>query len=411
MAQASTSEDQGPSLEARLRALATELVERLGRVLESALGAPPAKPAELVDRLGLDKTLASKTLRGLRSDQPLLALLELPAPKGLGIATDAAEREGAAAPTVAAMRESIARLASLQHDFAGGRAGLLAVLSGWLPETRDKEDRHARQAAFRALSTITGTRIDALYNVYAYAPSPDDPETCDTALVVARLGIRRLRHGSSIRVASLIPDTSGHDVPVRTSLSGEPLGDSPRNLLLPAFCSDPLPDLDVLEMAGRVELILGAKSPPLDGSADLAFGSKARGLVPRYRTDDRAWDYTLTVGGRPAVVLVADILVHRDLFDGRPPIVTPQLGLSDPDMRGPQFEQADRVDQPMDVRALGTGLSRLGSNDVPRCQELLAHMFAELRWDPEQFRVYRIRVPYPVPGIALLIWFELPTRP
>ncbi|MEM9378799.1 MAG: hypothetical protein AAGB93_02540 [Planctomycetota bacterium] len=398
-------------LETRLRSLSRSVAARLTDAFTEALGAAPARAALLVDRLGLDKTLASKLVRGLRAEEPLRALLELPAPQGLGLAADAAARAGASAPAVLAMREEIERLAHLQDEFPGGRSDLLAILSGWLPETRDKEDRQARQAAFRAMSTITGTRYDALYNAYVYAPSATDPDVCDTAWIVARLGLRRLRHGPSIRLTSMRADETGTDVPRRLTLAGQPLDRSPRRLLVPAFCSDPLPGLEVQEATGRFDLVLGPTSPPLDRAADLALGSLSRGLVPRFRTEDRAWDYTMHTATRPARVLIVDLLVHRDLYDGRPPIATAQLGGGTPDLRGPRSEQADQIDLPLEQRTLGNGLSRLGSSEVPRCQELLTHAFGELGWDPELFRVYRVRVPYPAPTVTILLWLELPEGP
>lgn len=406
-----TSSTSQADLESRLRSVGRDLAEDFAVLMASALGAAPQKPGQLVDELGLDKTLASKLMRGLKAEEPLRGLFELPAPKGLGIAADAAATKGAASKALAAARARIDELADLQASFPGGRAGLLAVLSGWLPETREKEDRQARQASFRAMSTITGTRIDAIHNAYLYAPSPDDPERCDTAWVVARYGLRRLRLGSSIRVTSLVADGGGLDRAVRLTLDGAPLGNAPDRLLLPEFCSDPLPDLRVEERLDRFDLVLGKNSPPLDGSTDLALGSMSRGLVPRYRSEGRSWEYTMQTAVRPAVVMVADLLVHRELFGGRPPIVTSHLGLADPDLRGPHHEQADVVDQPIDMKDLGTGLSRLGSSDLPRARELLGHAFSSLGWDPEEFRAYRVRVPYPAPSVTLALWLELPERP
>ena len=352
---------------------------RLGDAFTDARGAAPTRPALLVE--------------------------------GLGLAADAARQAGASEVAVGALHECIAHLASLQGEFPGGRSDLLAILSGWLPETRDKEDRQARQAAFRAMSTITGTRYDALYNAYVYAPSSTDPDLCDTAWIVARLGLRRLRYGPSIRLTSMRADETGVDVPRRLTLSGEPLESSPRRLLIPEFCSDPLPRLEVQESTGRFDLVLGAKSPPLDRAADLALGSLSRGLVPRHRTEDRAWDYTMHTATRPAAVQVIDLLVHRDFFGGRPPIATFQLGGGNPDLRGPQFEQADQIDLPLEQRALGLGLSRLGSSEIPRCQELLTHSFERIGWNPDAFRAYRVRVTYPAPMVTILLWLELPVRP
>jgi hypothetical protein len=57
---------------------------------------------------------------------------------------------------------------------------------------------------------------------------------------------------------------------------------------------------------------------------------------------------------------------------------------------------------------LGQGTSVLPTPDVPRYVEMADYVAERVRWDLDQFEVYRCRVEYPVMHSAVVIRFDLP---
>jgi hypothetical protein len=95
-------------------------------------------------------------------------------------------------------------------QFGGGRAGLDAAISGWLPRTRLQGEREARRWAFKSMSFLLGRYSDASIGAMILHPSTDG-RTCDIAHVLGTVGLRRLRVGESVALL-------GSGAPRRTCL-------------------------------------------------------------------------------------------------------------------------------------------------------------------------------------------------
>ena len=60
------------------------------------------------------------------------------------------------------------------------------------------------------------------------------------------------------------------------------------------------------------------------------------------------------------------------------------------------------------IDELGQGIEAAASPDVPGYLDLLRSCFANLQWEPSEFRFYRLRLPYPVLPSAAVVQFDLP---
>lgn len=68
----------------------------------------------------------------------------------------------------------------------------------------------------------------------------------------------------------------------------------------------------------------------------------------------------------------------------------------------------DRVDMIETIRLLGKGTDRIHTNDVENYAAMVRTVFEKVGWESEKFRVYRVRIDYPLLNAQILISFELP---
>ena len=76
--------------------------------------------------------------------------------------------------------------------------------------------------------------------------------------------------------------------------------------------------------------------------------------------------------------------------------------------KDPELIEMDRIDLSMPVSMMGWGIEQVGLKEQPEYVDMLGHAMEGVGWRPEEFRVYRSRIMYPVPFVSLSTWFELP---
>ncbi|MBY0261020.1 MAG: hypothetical protein K2Q20_01665, partial [Phycisphaerales bacterium] len=183
--------------------------------------------------------------------------------------------------------------------------------------------------------------------------------------------------------------------------------------LIPEFCSRPMPPLSLFQSGSMMLYTLAESVPELNSPVSLTAAIVARNAGPRNQTGGRAFHFESHVCRLPCKALLADILVHEELFPGTVPSVSSTLqgigsGERRPDM--PEF-QLDRIDLGLPFSPLGVGLGGTETAEVPRYPQLLAQVFARRGLNPDRFRGYRLRVQYPVPLVSFTLWMRLPPGP
>ena len=402
-------------------------IEELGTALRGALaavagevGGPNPRPVTLSKALRIDDSLSARLLRSIRAGDALSALRELPAPQGLRLFLEAAARRGLSSQVQRQTGSMIDQFEVLLSEMPLGRASLDTAIDGWLPSGRAKAERAGKQAVFKALSQTLGFTVDTVCFAAAIQPSRAG-DCCDSMVMIAMDGIRRLREGAPILLYGHTKDPSRPDqpnrpglpTPVVETLDGEREFDDARKMLMHEVgCGLDLP-VRLIERGGHTRVVLESSTPPINVPITVAVASVTRNLYHRYQGEGRTTDSFTNACKIPIRVLVQDIFLHEDIYPGFVPDVVARMdSLSvNPEVRDEELLEVDRLDLDVELARHGWGLDRTGVKEWGDYGRVLRSAFKRAGWDPAKFRMFRCYVRYPQPYVSLTTWFDLPPHP
>lgn len=393
------------SLESQIVAVGDDLLTSMRTVLDSVQRATPG-PQALARALGVDKVLASRVLKAMRSKDPMTATHCMPGPDPLRRLVKAAGKRGADPGSLVKATRAIDNFEILIRDRIGDRSLLDAILSSWVPEARREFELRRKQSAFKAMSQLRGVQAESLVAMAVIGPSADG-KLLDVVWVNGLAGVHRVRPGVGVKVTTrrmAAPGTPGRQP---RSLDGRALED-PEGLMLRGFCSEPTPRMDVRKVGEVVQYTLADDGFGPSAAVDVFFAEANLSELPRYipRTSGRK-SYFFAEVVTPAKLLQFDVLVHEDVYPGP----EPALRIYDTSFEGvasvnDPSRDIDRLDMLESIEPLGMGLSRFRSGVVPRYAELVRHVFTTIGTDGARYRGYRCRIDYPVYGSQVAMVFE-----
>lgn len=397
------------ALEHRIAAVGTALLQHFQGVVEGVERAGSG-PQALANALAIDKVLASRVLKALRSQDPLTAVRLMPGPEPLRRLVRAASKRGASQGDTAAANSAIDAFEELIRTHFGDRSLLDAMLSAWVPEARREFELRRKQAAFKAMSQLKGSQADVLGATVLLAPSADG-EHIDVVWLNQLHGLHRVRPGVTVKLSSRRL-TKGPTDRQPFTLAGLPLTHETSPLVEP-FCSSPLPHLDVRQVGETVFYLLGEEDLGGDSAVDLVFAEVNRDELNRYipRGTTRK-SYFFAEVTTPAQLLQFDLLVHEDLYRGQ----DPQLRLYDASFEGvanpnDPTRDIDQIDMVESISALGKGTRGFRSTEISRYGELVSHVLDQARFDGSKMRGYRVRIDYPLYGSQVMMLFDAVEKP
>lgn len=387
--------------------------ERLGRVLGRVIGAlpdTPSGPVRLARTLGIDKVLASRTLKALRHKDPIAVVFLAPGPDPLRRLIRAASKRGVNASIIEQAESAVDLFDRLIQHQGGDRSALEAMISGWLPEARNEFQLRRKQAAFKAMSQLKGVMADTLVATVLLHPSMDATHL-DIVWVSGLLGLQRLRPGATVKFATR--RVTGGDSPRRPrALSGEPI-DSLNDVRLERFCSAPSPRLGVERIGEVVHYTLASDGFGPQSAVDLVFAELNLAELPRYvPAAQNRKGYVFAEVNTPAKALHFDVFVHEGVY----PHSTPMLHIYDTSFDGvanvnDRTRDVDRLEVAESIQPLNSGLLNFRSAHVTKYADLTRTVFGSLGWNPDQFRGYRCRIDYPIYGSQVVMAFDAPPPP
>lgn len=386
-------------------------IARLVRTTLSSLmmsaGMDPHDPQVLTRKWGVNKTLSWKISKIVQTDDPFLALQQVPGREGMDVLLKKGHAAGVEPRFLEAARDAVEQLERLIEAHCGDRATFEIMAGDATPQGRQQREEHHRKQLFQGASYVWGVQARMYLNLRFVAPTANDPAKADIASVMGLLDFRRLREnvrwlmsrrklnhddGSPISLADfdpIDPASAGQVVP-----------------LMPEFCSHAELPLTITrdESSATAEL-----TPDRVGNAGTLtyFAGAIERRFPNVRTaQDRVgslWAFSNT----PVELLMYDIYIHESLAHAIPPqfmlcsLLGPlQAGRSDYDRyKLPLAEQL--VD-------LGPAVPAPVTPEVPRYGELLDAVFARAGWNASEFRAFRIKIAYPPIPTALIMQYPLP---
>lgn len=398
-----------PSLEKTIADLGVELTDSFVRVQEELPG-PPHGPQALARALGIDKVLASRLLKALRTKDAVATVFHMPGPEPLRRLLRAAGKKGASPEAVETASAAVDRLEHLIRVEAGDRSSLDAMITGWLPEARRDFELRRKQSVYKAMSQLKGMHADTTLATVLLHPSADG-KSIDIVWISGYFGYQRLRPGVRVRLATRrMAETPGPRTP--RDLEGRPIVDVDGGRL-DAFLDAPAPDVEVRSVGESVRYFLGGTGFGPRSAVDFAFAEVNEREIARYvPAEARRKAHFFAEIAAPTRFLLFDVFVHEDLYPGS----DPQIVIYDTTLEGvadvnDRTRDDDRLEMAESVRALGRGAAVARSTEVPRYVEMLRYAFGRLGWDDSAFRVHRCAITYPLYGTQVAMTFDPPAPP
>lgn len=393
-------------IESRLVAVGTELTRAISGVI-AAVPTSKTRPLALSHELKVNKDVAYRTIKASELADPIAAIHQMPGPGPLRKLVRGAARLGIDRDLVRRATEAIDRFEELINSEAGDRGMLDGILSGWLPEVREKTDLAAKQAAYRGLSHLVGAAAEVVFDAAILTPSRESPFLTDGVFIRGLLGMRLGRAGAKVVFANrLLCPPAGR--PPSTTIDNKPIT-SLRDIIQREFSSSDLSATAPIFSSDHERLLLLPESLGRSGAIDVVTAEFNPSCVyhtapPGKRGKSGAYSEVIL----PARRSVFDVFVHESIFEGRTPhAVVYNTSIDGLANINDASRDHSRLDLPLRVETLGAGVSSTRVSDIPRYTELLRSVMSTRGLNEKQFRHYRCQQDFPLYGSQLYLAWDV----
>lgn len=376
-----------------------------------SVGADPQAPQDFARRLALNKNLAWKVSKIIQSDDPSVALAQMPGPGGIRIFLASVERAGAGATLLHTAREAVREYEDLIRVHSGDRATLEIMASELSATGRRQRDEYHRKLLFQGASYVWGAQARVMLKVGVVGPSAL-AGALDFASVSGLIDFRLFRSDVAWVMATR---RSRNDDGTEMATSASEAIDlrfsgADQAPLMGDFCSQPLPELRRVATACGTDFELVAGPVGNAGLRSCVVGAIQR-RIPFYRSPENEWGEHTAVCDTPAELLIFDLFLHSSFRFALPPEMAlySELGAAGPyPERGRERNRLPLTEQLQD---LGAGPLLLATPEVPRYRQLLQAVFDRMGWSPLEFHGFRVKMAYPACPTALVLRYRLPDAP
>src|SRR5215831_5569837 len=393
----------------QIEAVGAELRRTITPVLEAVAGVRP-RPTRISRAIGLDKSLASRLVRAVMSSSDLDLMHLVPSPGGLRIFADLSRRYADPA-SVANLLMATDRFEELLDSVPGGRASIDAQISDSSHVALLKREHIAKQASFKAMSFLLGHFCDVLTTTLFLVPSADGRRV-DGIEIQRRVGLRRMRPSTPLLLMGIWADED--DAMTQNAISFDTLdgqrgsGD-PASYLLSAFCTQPLPELEVLREGELTSLVL-AGDPSIHAPSQLTWAMRIRNGWP-IESEARIQSLRGYVLHTPCRQVVRDVYIAESLYRDATPQISFVLPGPRPSMREPREDgrrHYSEVDLARSIEARPAG----ESYDIPGVvnhSAVVRHVLERTGHGLTRFRGWRFAMTYPITLIEMMWWLTHPS--
>ncbi len=368
-----------------------------------AMEADPDGPQDISRRFGLDKTLTWRIARVIREEDAWEALHHIPRRPSVGLFLEAMKKAGAKQELVDDVWGALSRFEQFVEIHSGDRDTLEMMASSKSRKSSAKRIEGFRKTAYDANSAIWGIRAKAQVNTHILMPG-DNEGMLTIGTVCGLVDFRRLRANTPWAIAS-ITAWDGHEV---NNVSGEifqPIDKSVKKHeapLLREFCSQPLPDMRVIEQPKGIFRYMLAEGPVGNTAAATVFlGYLQQNAVPSTRV------YAEEIGehgaylSTPVEEFIHDIFIHRELDFAKSPVAAVYSQLPGGPLY-PSYREAATMPLPQDVIDFGCP-PEMTTPEIHAYRDMISTATHRAGFPLEDFHAYRYRLRFPpIPTLALL---------
>ena len=390
---------------------ASNVLRQLRAAVTSLFDATPGgvrKSRDVQKLLGVDARLSWQIFKLAGPGDALSLAPHVPSSTSMRRLLDAAREHGIAPERVEQVQAAYEKFEQLVEIYAGDRTSFHSMARGRADDedTAQGDIRH-RKARFQADRHYAGAEVETILASFLLYPG-SETGLFDYVPLRCRLGQRRLRPDADVVVDRFfITDFESRAKGYHYEPLDPEAAERTGALLLPRFCSEPLPKLRMTtEPNGFTYARLDGDAVGRQSRADLVFGQVHRNAPILDVVDGkRRWhtNFQITV---PATVVIVDKLIHRSMPKWNCKLAVHWQGpreLFDPtrmnELRPLPF--AERIGR-IEGGAAGAYL-----REGPNYLTLLGDVTTQLGWRLDDFEVYRLRIEYPLLYTALLLTFEL----
>lgn len=406
------------SVPASFEEQAREVIARYQRAFSDLMDAlpvdPSSGPTEVARGLRIETKLAWKITHLLGHPDPFEAGRYIPGAAATRRFLEVAAQHRPPRPLLRGVRSACDELETMVQLHAGSRRAFDLMIAGQSHGAEGRAEQEQRKAAFHANGFLWGLQARTQVKAGIIAPSADG-NRIDGVAVNAFIDLRRIRSHVPWRL------TSTYSVDNEGKLSSKfdwapldpeiPCDGKIVPPLLKGFCSSPTPKLDPLPTSPTSMDFALAPGPVGRTAAETCVtGEIIRGVEPRYREPGYDRSALFLRMRTPCEVAVLDVFSHRDLYE----MVEWEARLYSDLFTGEvltRHRQYDELELREEIEHLGTGTSAARLPAMPRYRELLDYAFEKVGWRSEEFRLYRVRLDYPITPTDLVLSNRLGERP
>ena len=367
--------------------------------------ADPNAPQEVCRRFGLNKNLSWKISRIIQSEDALAAVPNIPGSSGLDILLAALERGGADSASIGQVREASAEFERMVTVHTGDRAALELTLDSMGGNGAALE--RSRRLAFQGNSGIWGIQCQTRVAAEFVAPSRENPDLLDLAFVAGWTGVRRLRSINRWPAFQIyLRHDDGSRVPDNSNNLPLAPDDNGGSWMLDQFCTGAMPEIHARQTPDGICYEFGDGPVGRTGEFACFYGNRRPQAVSRFAsTIDALGEFHVGVT-IPAVVLLFDVFVHRDLPEALSPEVLVRGRLQT------HFDHEDRslIQLPMRTRVHDLGRNpSVSTPHVTGYTRLIDTAMTANGWDRSDFHCLRLVLEYPPMPSTVTMQYGLPS--
>lgn len=395
--------DSVPDQEAQISEVARQLREALRPILRAAAGEDP-RPMKLARAIDIDKSLASVLVRAVnaKTDSDLLHIV--PSPTGLRILSQRT-KSVASRTAISRLESATERFRKLLDSTPGGRAALDARIAETSRELGWKRQHTSKQATFKSMSFLLGYYCDLMSSTLMLVPGRESG-TADGIEITRRMGVRRMRSTATIPLFSFSPWTS--DGPDRiVPIDSGPEVPSPANILLPEFCSNPMPNVEVVNEGASFAVVLPG-TVKAESAMDFAWAFRHEDCH-QARSDSAIQVLHAYFLHMPTRHVVRDLFIADSLYAGATPLVNWALPGTHQHENPPRDGVTDyyaSVDLDATYEPLGDAKRVHAIPGMPGQERMIQSVLERAGHAKTRFRGWRCTLEYPVPLLDMFVWLK-----
>ena len=366
------------------------------------------KSRDVQKLLGVDARLSWQVFKLAGPGEALSLAPHVPSSASMRRLLEAARENGISKQRVDQVRAAYEEFERLVEMHAGDRTSFQSMARGRDDDETAQTDVRHRKARFKADRHYAGAEVETLLASFILHPG-SKPGLFDYVPLRCRFGQRRLRPDADVVVDRFfITDFQNDPQGYRHEPLDREAAEKYGAMLLPRFCSEPLPKLRLQKQpSGMTYARLDGDAVGRQSSADLAFGQVFRDAPILDVVDGRSAWFTNMQITIPATVVIVDKVIHRSSF----PKWECKLAVH---WQGPR-ELFDPTTSMRDLHALPFperitriegGAAGAYLRESPRYLQMLGDVTSRFGWRLDDFDVYRLRIEYPLLYTALLLTFE-----